>query len=79
MQTMGNAYMNKKTESHILADLKLKQKTLADKILKIEQKQLIKVGKLARQYQLTDWDDESLIKAFEFLREQSEQQFKNKD
>lgn len=68
--------MAKKTELEILEDLKAQQKALNEKILKIEHKQLLKIGKSAKQYQLTEWHEKSLIKAFEFLKETGEDQFK---
>jgi len=68
--------MAKKTEAQLLEDLKNQQKTINDKILKLEQKQLLKIGKLAKTHSLTDWQDKSLENAFKFLKEQGEQQFK---
>ena len=68
--------MTKKTESQILEELKIQQKSLTDRILKIEHKQLLKIGKFAKQQQLLMWDDKSLVKAFEFLKESGEDQFK---
>jgi hypothetical protein len=68
--------MAKKTESQLLEDLKNQQKTINDKILKLEYKQLLKIGKSAKNYALVEWHDKSLENAFKFLKEQGEQQFK---
>lgn len=70
--------MAKKTEAQLLEDLKNQQKTINDKILKLEQKQLVKIGKSAKNFSLTEWSETSLENAFKFLKEQGEQQFKNK-
>ena len=70
--------MAKKTELEMLEDLKAQQKVLNDRILKIEHKQLLKIGKSAKQFELTLWHEKSLIKAFEFLKETGEEQFKEK-
>jgi len=68
--------MAKKTESQLLEDLKNQQKTINDKILRIEHKQLLKIGKSAKNYALVEWHETSLENAFKFLKEQGEQQFK---
>ena len=66
------------TQSEQLQKLKDQQKDLEKKILRIEHKQLLKIGKSAKQYQLTEWHEHSLVKAFEFLKETGEDQFKEK-
>ncbi|ASG68923.1 hypothetical protein fh0823_23410 [Francisella halioticida] len=66
------------TQSEQLQKLKEQQKDLEKKILRIEHNQLLKIGKSAKQYQLTEWHEKSLIKAFEFLKETGEDQFKEK-
>lgn len=68
--------MAKKTEAEQLQELKLKQKSLNDQILRLENKQLLKIGKSAKNYTLTEWSENSLNNAFKFLKEQGEQQFK---
>ena len=68
--------MAKKTEAQLLQDLKDQQKTINDKILKLEHKQLLKIGKSAKNYALVGWHDTSLENAFKFLKDQGEQQFK---
>lgn len=68
--------MAKKTETQLLEDLKNQQKSLNDKILKLEHKQLLKIGKSAKNYALVEWHEDSLNNAFKFLKEQGEQQFK---
>ena len=70
--------MTKKTQIQILEDLKSQQKNINDKITKLEQKQLLKVGKSAQKHSLTDWSETSLEKAFIFLKEQGEQEFSDK-
>ena len=67
--------MAKKTSVEQLEDLKLKQKSLNEQILKLENKQLLKIGKAAKNYSLTAWQENSLNNAFKFLKEQGEQQF----
>ena len=69
--------MTKKTELEILGNLKVQQKALNEKILKLEHKQLLLIGKSAKKYQLTEWHENSLVKAFEFLQESGEEQFTN--
>tara|TARA_B110000977_G_scaffold168126_1_gene217111 strand:- start:242 stop:460 length:219 start_codon:yes stop_codon:yes gene_type:complete len=69
--------MAKKTELEILENLKVQQKSLNEKILKLEHKQLLLIGKTAKKYQLTEWHESSLTKAFEFLKETGEEQFIN--
>ena len=68
--------MAKKTETQLLEDLKNQQKAINDKILKLEHKQLLKIGKSAKNYALVEWHEDSLENAFKFLKEQGEQQFK---
>ncbi len=68
--------MAKKTEAEQLQELKQKQKSLNDQILRLENKQLLKIGKSAKNYTLTEWSENSLNNAFKFLKEQGEQQFK---
>ena len=68
--------MAKKTEAEQLEELKQKQKSLNDQILRLENKQLLKIGKSAKNYTLTEWSEKSLNNAFKFLKEQGEQQFK---
>jgi hypothetical protein len=68
--------MAKKTEAEQLKELKQKQKSLNDQILRLENKQLLKIGKSAKNYTLTEWSENSLNNAFKFLKEQGEQQFK---
>tara|TARA_B110000261_G_C12897549_1_gene283084 strand:+ start:232 stop:453 length:222 start_codon:yes stop_codon:yes gene_type:complete len=68
--------MAKKTETQLLEDLKNQQKSLNDKILKLEHKQLLKIGRSAKNYALVEWHETSLDNAFKFLKEQGEQQFK---
>ena len=70
--------MAKKTEAQLLEDLKNQQKAINDKILKLEHKQLLKIGKSAKNYALAEWNETSLENAFKFLKEQGEQQFLNK-
>jgi hypothetical protein len=67
--------MAKKTGLEILTDLKKQQKSLADKISKIEHKQLLNIGKAAKKHALTEWNDASLDKAFKFLQESGENDF----
>lgn len=71
--------MAKKTEAEQLQELKQKQKSLNDQILRLENKQLLKIGKSAKNYTLTEWSENSLNNAFKFLKEQGEQQFKDKE
>ncbi len=68
--------MAKKTEAKQLQELKQKQKSLNDQILRLENKQLLKIGKSAKNYTLTEWSENSLNNAFKFLKEQGEQKFK---
>lgn len=68
--------MAKKTEVEQLQELKLKQKSLNDQILKLENKQLLRIGKSAKNYTLTEWHENSLENAFKFLKEQGEHKFK---
>ena len=68
--------MAKKTEAEQLHELKQKQKSLNDQILRLENKQLVKIGKSAKNYTLTEWSENSLNNAFKFLKEQGEQEFK---
>ena len=68
--------MAKKTEAQLLEDLKNQQKSINDKILKLEHKQLLKIGKSAKAHSLTEWHEDSLNNAFKFLNEKGEQQFK---
>lgn len=68
--------MAKKTEAEQLQELKQKQKDLNDQILRLENKQLLKIGKSAKNYTLTEWHETSLDNAFKFLKEKGEQQFK---
>ena len=68
--------MAKQTETQLLEDLKNQQKALNDKILKLEHKQLLKIGKSAKNYALVEWHETSLANAFKFLKEQGEQRFK---
>ena len=68
--------MAKKSEAQLLEDLKNQQKAINDKILKLEHKQLLKIGKSAKNYSLVEWHETSLENAFKFLKEQGEKQFK---
>ncbi|OIN85050.1 hypothetical protein [Francisella sp. TX07-6608] len=68
--------MAKKSDAQLLEDYRLQQKKLAEKIVRLENKQLIRIGKSAQHYSLTQWHETSLDNAFKFLKEQGEQQFK---
>tara|TARA_B110000977_G_C11032037_1_gene475655 strand:+ start:155 stop:421 length:267 start_codon:yes stop_codon:yes gene_type:complete len=70
--------MAKKTDAQIVAELKIQQKDLSDIILKIEHKQLLKIGRSAKNYGLVEWHEDSLYNAFKFLKESGESEFKTK-
>ena len=70
--------MAKKTEIEQLEDLKNQQRVINDKILKLEYKQLLKIGKSAKDYALVEWHETSLENAFKFLKKQGEQEFREK-
>ena len=71
--------MAKKTDAELVIELKKQQKELSDKILRIEHKQLLRIGKSAKNYGLIEWHEDSLYKAFSFLKESGEAEFKNND
>ena len=68
--------MNKKTDAQIVNELKQQQKDLSDRIVKIEHKQLLKIGKSAKNYGLIEWHEDSIFNAFKFLKESGESEFK---
>ncbi len=47
------------------------------KIAKVKDKQLQKIGKLADKHALATWDEKVLDKAFSFIKESGQEQFKN--
>jgi hypothetical protein len=58
-----------------LKKLEEQQKSLQDKITKIKDKQLQKIGKLADKHDLATWDEKVLDKAFAFIKESGANQF----
>ena len=64
------------TPAEQLKKLEEQQKSLQGKITKIKDKQLQKVGKLADKHALATWDEKALDKAFTFIRESGQEQFK---
>ena len=71
--------MTKKTDLQIVNELKQQQKDLSEKILKIEHKQLLRIGKSAKNYGLVEWHEDSIFNAFKFLKESGESEFKKKE
>ena len=67
------------TPSEQLIKLEEQQKSLQDKITKIKEKQLQKIGKLADKHALATWDEKVLDKAFSFIKESGQEQFKNNE
>ena len=65
------------TPSEQLMKLEEQQRSLQAKIAKIKDKQLQKIGKLADKHCLASWDDKVLDKAFAFIKESGQEQFKN--
>jgi len=63
------------TTADQLKKLKEQQKSIIDKITKIKEKQLQKVGKIADKYDLTEWQEKDLEKAFAFLRSKGPSNF----
>jgi len=59
--------------------LEEQQKSLQVKIAKVKDKQLQKIGKLADKHHLATWDEKVLDKAFTFIQESGQEQFKNND
>ncbi len=64
------------TPSEQLMKLEEQQKSLQAKITKIKDKQLQKIGKLADKYCLASWDEKILDKAFSFIKESGQENFK---
>ena len=71
--------MTKKTDLQIVNELKQQQKDLSEKILKIEHKQLLRIGKAAKNYGLVEWHEDSIFNAFKFLKESGESEFKKNE
>ncbi len=67
------------TPSEQLMKLEEQQKTLQDKITKVKDKQLQKIGKLADKHGLATWDEKVLDKAFAFIKESGADQFNEKE
>ena len=67
------------TPSEQLMKLEKQKKSLQAKIAIIKDKQLQKIGKLADKYCLTSWDEKVLDKAFAFISESGQEQFKNNE
>jgi hypothetical protein len=65
------------TPSEQLIKLEEQQKSLQAKITKVKDKQLQKIGKLADKHSLATWDEKVLDKAFAFIQESGQEQFKN--
>ena len=51
-----------------LKKLNEQQKSLQEKIAKVKDKQLQKIGKIADKHDLTEWDEKILDKAFAFIK-----------
>ena len=71
--------MTKKTDLQIVNELKQQQKDLSEKILKIEHKKLLRIGKSAKNYGLVEWHEDSIFNAFKFLKESGESEFKKNE
>ena len=67
------------TPSEQLIKLEEQQKYLQVKIAKVKDKQLQKIGKLADKHHLATWDEKVLDKAFAFISESGQEQFKNNE
>ena len=67
------------TPSEQLIKLEEQQKSLQVKIAKVKDKQLQKIGKLADKHALATWDEKVLDKAFTFIQESGQEQFKNNE